>query len=621
MISNTLKAKELLNKLLKENLDNRLSNLENNTQNEITTLSKIELYTKKMINYLSSLSYTTKDFQEKKQIIIPKFQSENNNRNNFDEAQNNKKREVFVEINGVFKNKKNIYLRKKRQSIISIYSDNNKENINPNNNIKFKSNYVNKSPINKIIINKTPEPVRRFKPILSNYPNKKEKIIKKKFSKENNSLNNQKKKKNYKLKSAKNLTEINEKNNKYKKYINSLILDSKNKKINNDNSNEKNLYNSNRNNYNNNNNNEYKIKLTRRGKKSSIELFTKKSKNATFSPINQFNLNDTKKYNSIENEILNEEKNLKSLCESLLIDVNDDELLVNSSILNDNIGTESKKLSSKNLDEIIENKRFSAFKSCIKFLIEFLNIQDIFNLIKTKKEILKIVLNLQIKIIRKSIDGINSFLKTKGIDTHNDDISLLKINKPFEFNNNSIKAITLFNSISKTNFIKSIKCYNNQNNLNMNNNLRKIILIFDLYFIALGDKKYIYKFSENYNLKIEYICNYFKNNKNKSIGAIIENDLKGKKFDDIIINNLYDYSYKYIEIINPNYYKKINKDIAILVFLIKNILDYVGISYFEINNKTNNKINVKKLFLLGQSRLNIKNIILDKYNKLLNNLN
>ena len=141
-------------------------------------------------------------------------------------------------------------------------------------------------------------------------------------------------------------------------------------------------------------------------------------------------------------------------------------------------------------------------------------------------------------------------------------------------------------------------------------------MIFDIYFISIGKKNALNNLNSDNNKKIEYICNYFKNNKTKLIGNIIENDLKIKKFDDLIINNLYEYSKEYIDIINPNYYKKINKDIAIFVFVIKNILDFVGISF--INNKEENKNNEQKVINIHKSRLNAKNIILDKFNQILN---
>ena len=185
-----------------------------------------------------------------------------------------------------------------------------------------------------------------------------------------------------------------------------------------------------------------------------------------------------------------------------------------------------------------------------------------------------------------------------------------------ELNSSSQKSISLLNSISKINFIKSIKSCIINNNINKNKFIKKIILIFDLYFISIGKKNILNNLNSDYNKKIEYICNHFKNNKIKLLGKIIENDLKNKKFDDLIINNLYEYSKENIDEINPNYYKKINKDIAIFAFIIKNILDFVGIS--NIDNKSDNKNNEQKCIIIHKSRLNAKNMLLDKLNQILN---
>ena len=84
---------------------------------------------------------------------------------------------------------------------------------------------------------------------------------------------------------------------------------------------------------------------------------------------------------------------------------------------------------------------------------------------------------------------------------------------------------------------------------------------------------------------------------------------------------MYEYSFKYANIINPNYFKKINKNIAILVFLIKNILDYAGIPHVDNNNNNNNKANEQKIILLNKSRLNANKAILDKYTEILNKFN
>jgi hypothetical protein len=41
---------------------------------------------------------------------------------------------------------------------------------------------------------------------------------------------------------------------------------------------------------------------------------------------------------------------------------------------------------------------------------------------------------------------------------------------------------------------------------------------------------------------------------------------------------LYEWSHNKINIITPNYFQKINKDIAILVFIIRDLLECFGIS-------------------------------------------
>ena len=291
----------------------------------------------------------------------------------------------------------------------------------------------------------------------------------------------------------------------------------------------------------------------------------------------------------------------------MLIDVNKDELLINDKIIfSGNIPEFPYKYDEKKSKKFEDN-----FKNCIQYFIKFLTFNELFKLCKTKKEILKIILNTLINQTEKSIDSINSILKIYNVNNKKDLLSLKKP-KPFELNVSSQKAISLLNSISKINFIKSIKSCG----ASKNKNIKNIILIFDIYFISIGKKNILNNLNSDNNKKIEYFCNYFKINKTKLIGNIIENDLKIKKFDDVIINNLYEYSKDYIDIINPNYYKKINKDIAIFVFVIKNILDFVGISF--INNKEDNKINGEKIINIHKSRLNAKNIILDKFNQILN---
>ena len=616
---NSLKTKELLSKLLRDQLENSISNLEINNQIEISTLSIMRNTSNEIIKYLFQLQNNTDEIKEENKNSNQNSDNEiSDNNSNANESQNNKNEEMFVEINSILKKKKYNNTRNRGESSENL------ENMNYNNNtnnprlrVSFISNINNTQ--NKSELNITPDNIKRHKPFLNNYiSNKKERNYKSKISNDINSnvdvKSAKKRKKNDKSFKAIKI----DKKNKNNRHSTPLTLKEKNKNNQDKNDSELNIS----------NNKNDKNKFVKKGYKTSINFYSKK-KNKTYagSSINDFSMD-----NISDNKIIEDEKNLMSLCDSLLVDVNKDELLVSNSKLmqidnlDDDLGLN--KISFPNLNDFGKNNTNKnsfdeKLNSCIQYFIQFLSIKDILNLCQTKKKILKIVLDLQIKNTKKSIDEINSILKEKNIDINNiNDISQSKKVKPFEFNSNSLKSISYLNVISKANFIKSIDNNYPQNvsNKNNNNNISKIVLIFDIYFIALGRKKIINDMNGNNNLKIEYICNYFKNNKNKSIGSIIENELKGKKFDDVIINSLYEYSLKYANIINPNYYKKINKNIAILVFLIKNILDYAGIPHVD-NNNNNNKANEQKIILLNKSRLNANKAILEKYTEILNKFN
>ena len=115
--------------------------------------------------------------------------------------------------------------------------------------------------------------------------------------------------------------------------------------------------------------------------------------------------------------------------------------------------------------------------------------------------------------------------------------------------------------------------------------------------------------------KWEFIYNYFKDYISKqSMGTFIENKLNGKIFDDNIINSLYKYTYKHLNIISPNHFQKINKDIAILVFIIKDMLEHLGIL-------TDTKLNPEKEITLINSRLKSNKVILERLNEINNKIN
>ena len=307
--------------------------------------------------------------------------------------------------------------------------------------------------------------------------------------------------------------------------------------------------------------------------------------------INDEPLEDIKIPSPKSNEL---EKKLISIDQSLLINANNDDLLISDN----NLYLKCRKKSTKKI-----NKE-EQLESCIEYIKDYLSKNDLFNLGLINKEFFKIILRFlisrtekKIEIIKEKINGLTK--KYKNIN-----INIREINQ-FECNINSSRAIILLNSISIYNLFKPSSPL-------MNNN--DVIFIFELFFIAIGKKAEILKFNKNSennnNKRWMYICKFFKDNDNKLLGKIIEKELINKKYNNEIINSLYEWSHNKINIITPNYFQKINKDIAILVFIIKDLLDCFGISQDK-------KINPQKLYTLYNIRQNLEEKINQKLNELL----
>ena len=275
-----------------------------------------------------------------------------------------------------------------------------------------------------------------------------------------------------------------------------------------------------------------------------------------------------------------QEKKLSILSSSLLILTQKDELLYNN-----------------NFDEKLE--------SSIEFILDYLSLKDLFNLALINKEFFKMIIRYllekaEIKV-QKVKEKINEIInKSKGfINIKEKDF------KKFEKNIFSERAMNLIDSISKKRLFKEKSSL-------MNN--KDIILLFELFFISIGKKIDIIQFDTNdsntKNKRWNYFCNYFNNNENKYLKNTIEEALFNGKFSNEIINSLYNWSYKNIDKIRPSHFQLINKDIAIFAYIIKDLLDYLGIS-------KENKVNYQKLYTLYCTRLNINEKLVSKLNQIL----
>ena len=245
------------------------------------------------------------------------------------------------------------------------------------------------------------------------------------------------------------------------------------------------------------------------------------------------------------------------------------------------------------------------FESHLDEISRFLEMKDLCKLMLINKECFTNIMNILISKTEITIDILEEEL-TK-LKTANKNIDFDKINlTPFKFSSNSVRAVSLLNNNSGCNLIKFNKA---QRAIN-----KEIFIIFGIYFISVGRKREYFQLNSDDD-KINYITNYFKNDIQKmSIGSLIEKEINGKLFDDKTISSLYKYSYKHIYIISPNRFQKINKDIAIFIFVIKNILEHLGILDQQ-------NIKPEKEYILYNARLQNDKKILDELNRFFDKIN
>ena len=245
------------------------------------------------------------------------------------------------------------------------------------------------------------------------------------------------------------------------------------------------------------------------------------------------------------------------------------------------------------------------FQTNLDDIIIYLDNKDICNLLLINKECFKTIMNFLISKTEIKIDIFEEEISKLIEDNKNIlniDVNNIK-NKIFEFNANSSRAISLLNTVSMNNFTKIKNEY-------LNN--KEIIIIFDILFIAQGKLEIITM--DNNEKKWEYIFNYFKDYiSNQSMGSFIEKNLNKKIFDNNIINSLYKYANKYLNIISPNHFQKINKDIAILIFILKDLLEHLGMM--------TDQVNPEKEIILINSRLQSNKETLEKLNEMNNKIN
>jgi hypothetical protein len=250
-------------------------------------------------------------------------------------------------------------------------------------------------------------------------------------------------------------------------------------------------------------------------------------------------------------------------------------------------------------DDIFSNTSDNFYKS-IEYIFDnlfsFLDIKSFFNIIMVNKSYFHLIIKLIISKLENKIKDINKYLTD--LKAQNKSLNLKEEKfKAFEYNNSSIRALSILNSLSIENFFSEKK---------INFSDKNISLIFDLYFISIGKKKDIITCNYVNGYREKYIMKFFKNNNKNKIGNILDNELKKINYTDEIINSLYEYSYNKLSIISPKNFQRVNKNITWFCYLIKNIIEHIGLI-----SKDKNK-NIKQIYNIYCSRLNINKELIKK---------
>ena len=212
-----------------------------------------------------------------------------------------------------------------------------------------------------------------------------------------------------------------------------------------------------------------------------------------------------------------ENKDILSLDDSLMNDVNNDELLIfyhhkKSIKLIDDITMTKSLFGDEPDDEIINietnignhhnlingNKHNTytfaeKIENIINYLTKYLNIEELLKINLINKECFKMIMNHLIAKREDSLDDAKELLSV--LKKNNSDIIDPNENNnnfnaaPFHFNRHSSRAIQLLRTMSVENIFK--------NNKIMTENSKNIILVFDIFFIALGYKKKILSFKND----------------------------------------------------------------------------------------------------------------------------
>ena len=266
--------------------------------------------------------------------------------------------------------------------------------------------------------------------------------------------------------------------------------------------------------------------------------------------------------------------------------------------------TNTKKESDNSLCESehfsLGDKLETNFESISKYLTN----DQLINFTVVNKQLGINAINTLIVRTETEIEEINNNI-SQILKIYNPEEEKNKLKTHFAFTKTAIRAIQILNEKNADSLFISRKIAENH---------KKDILIIYNILLCLITQKNIHKMVKDDNVFWKYICEYFIMRKNRNViplGTFIENEIKSVNLEsnNELIYKIYSISYSHLQKLKPNYYQNICKTTGIIVFIIKDILDYLGIS-------KDRNVSSSKIYKLLNARIEMQNRFLTKLNSI-----
>ena len=256
-------------------------------------------------------------------------------------------------------------------------------------------------------------------------------------------------------------------------------------------------------------------------------------------------------------------------------------------------------------------------KDCI--FVKFLPIKDLLNFILINKnygvyfidEILKRIDNMK-QIMTKEVDS-----ELKEVDKSEED-NIIE-NKEFILSNKSKKALYLLDERSYMDIFK-VRKHNNNNNVYLpirnrtnsntiqNDNVIKIYQIL----MQLTNKQEILSYINNKELFWEKVCNYFNINAKGQFGTFIMTLIEHFDYSKENRMKVVRIASLYLHLFTPSYFTKICSTTALLVFALKDVMEYIGLNITLFSKIQNKKGKIIKYTQIIKHMIRIKETVFIK---------